>query len=433
MACPCCDNDQLIEYLYCQECGTYTEDLSLALSSKKTIGRVTRNKRKPNVEKPSNRFKLNPPPSPILMDREIKSATERIHSKETNRTLLEFQSKDGTLPEWRVQLQNAVRQRMLSEQTELKAEVIESDTPEHQAEDDDFFDNAEIIEVNRPPRTTEESSPANEDLLISALSRIEASREKYFISDTATSGSQSVAVAPAVAPDTETVREKTSVNFPVEEKTTIPVIEEEVAPEAEYDPKVDLYDTSELDPEFVPAKVASSFGKITPAKQELPVENEVEIETPTARTESTDAAPETIVYEDITAPFAFRFNAGLFDLLTSSFVSMFLMAPFVLLGGNWMSISGLFGFLTIFTIVSFLYLTTTVGLFGKSFGMHLFSLEMIHANGEEYPSFNQSAISSSLYLLSLASLGAGFITCLFDVERRAVHDIVSDTIIVREE
>ena len=435
MACPCCKSDQLVSVSYCRECGSCYEDHEVIIPGEERKSEV-KEKRNTNVERPSNRFKLNPPPSPVLMDQEIKSATDRIHSKETNRTLLEFQSKDGTLPEWRVQLQNAVRQRALGEETDSRPRGLESNgnyseqpiEPTNTVEDDDdFFDNAEIIEVNRVK--TEPN-----DLLSSALSRIDASREKYFIEEVSDFPRQSIgntatAVVAEVAPVIEDpIREKTSVNFPVEERV------EETAPEIDYDPKVNLYDTSELNPEFVPAKVTSSFGTITPAtREEIPEEEEaVQVAAP-AQTEEDLVAPETVVYEDVTAPFAFRFNAGLFDLLTTSFASMLLMAPFVLLGGNWMSISGLVGFLTIFTIVSFLYLTTTVGLFGKSFGMHLFSLEMIHSNGEEYPSFNQSAVSSSLYLLSVASLGAGFITCLFDDERRAVHDIVSETIIVREE
>ncbi len=64
--------------------------------------------------------------------------------------------------------------------------------------------------------------------------------------------------------------------------------------------------------------------------------------------------------------------------------------------------------------------------------MHLFSLEMIDADAEEYPTLHQAAVSSSVFLLSLAFGGAGFVTCLFDEDGRAIHDLVSNTLVVKE-
>jgi uncharacterized RDD family membrane protein YckC len=77
-------------------------------------------------------------------------------------------------------------------------------------------------------------------------------------------------------------------------------------------------------------------------------------------------------------------------------------------------------------------MTTAVGLFGKTFGMKLFSLELIDIEENDYPTFHQAAVSSSVYLLSLALGGTGFLTVPFTTDGRAVHDIVSGTIIVRE-
>ncbi len=69
---------------------------------------------------------------------------------------------------------------------------------------------------------------------------------------------------------------------------------------------------------------------------------------------------------------------------------------------------------------------------GKSFGMRLFSLELIDIEGEEYPTLHQAAVSSAVYLLSLAFGGVGFLTLAFNDEKRAVHDLVSGTIVVKE-
>jgi len=64
--------------------------------------------------------------------------------------------------------------------------------------------------------------------------------------------------------------------------------------------------------------------------------------------------------------------------------------------------------------------------------MKLFSLELIDADLNEYPSFHQAAVSSAVYLLSLPLGGLGFLTIFFNDEKRAAHDIVSGTIIVNE-
>ena len=136
--------------------------------------------------------------------------------------------------------------------------------------------------------------------------------------------------------------------------------------------------------------------------------------------------------EDDLAPFAMRFNAGLFDLIIGAFVSMILLAPFMLSGGEWLTFSGFLAFIATISVVMFVYLTTALGMTGRTLGMRLFSLELIDIEENEYPSFHQAAVSSSVYLLSLICGGIGFLPVLFNEEKRAVHDIVSGTIVVKE-
>ncbi|HEV7645901.1 MAG TPA: RDD family protein [Pyrinomonadaceae bacterium] len=132
------------------------------------------------------------------------------------------------------------------------------------------------------------------------------------------------------------------------------------------------------------------------------------------------------------APFAFRFNAGLFDFIISGFLSLLILSPFVMLGGNWFTVEGAFAFLVTCSIVMFLYITAAVGLIGRTLGMGLFSLEMIDAEDNDYPTFNQAAVSSCVYLLTLALGGIGFAAIFWNPERRAVHDLISGTMVVRE-
>ena len=135
--------------------------------------------------------------------------------------------------------------------------------------------------------------------------------------------------------------------------------------------------------------------------------------------------------EDL-APLSMRFNAGLFDLIIAVSVSMLALSPFALAGGDWFSRAGVLTFIGTCAIVTFAYLTAAVGFFGKTLGMRLFALELVDAEANEYPSIHQAAVSSSVYILSIIFAGIGFVPMLFNDERRAAHDLLSGTIIVRE-
>ena len=127
-----------------------------------------------------------------------------------------------------------------------------------------------------------------------------------------------------------------------------------------------------------------------------------------------------------------RFNAGFFDLIIGGFTSLLLLAPFMITGGDWLTFTGLLAFLATLSIVMFVYLTTTIGFYGRTFGMRIFSLEVVDINGENYPTLHQAAVSSAVYILSLVFGGAGFLTMLFNRDKRAAHDLISGTMVVKE-
>ena len=135
---------------------------------------------------------------------------------------------------------------------------------------------------------------------------------------------------------------------------------------------------------------------------------------------------------DDLAPFSMRFGAGLFDLIIGGFATAILLSPLMLSGGSWMSLSGVLAFSAALAIVLFVYLTLTVGFTGRTFGMRLFSIEMVDAEENAYPTLHQAAVSASVYLLSIALGGIGFLPVLFNDEKRAAHDILSGTILIRE-
>ncbi len=439
MICPGCNKESFYDVSICVTCGTMVNDsIREELASK--ITRIENKlapqiilKGNPAVQNKAIQAKIEPKSNEISVK---DTKTTEISVSQTSPTLVEFQSKNPQLPEWRLQLQNAVKQRF--SQNETNSETI-SQTETISAVKNYQTQGNTALKVEAEAVTNPDEV---ENLhLKKALERIERSRKTFLkiepekpkekVEENSKSNNHKLRIAtkedkPAPLPK----EQKSSVNFPTKPK---------LVPKPEQENKINLYDTSELDPEFIPAKVSSSFEK-TPTvnleKEEPKAESEIKVETKVEtkdeiveKKETTDI--ESAEIEDM-APFSLRFNAGLFDMIIGSFLSLILLSPFMLLGGNWFTIAGFFAFLATCSIVMFIYQTTTIGIFGKTFGMHLFSLEMIDIDGESYPTFHQAAVSSSIYLLSLAFFGLGFITSFFDEEKRSIHDIVSGTLVVKE-
>ena len=367
----------------------------------------------PNKTLPS----VAPTPTSMPVSEIPRAKTTDIAAQPTSPTLVEFHSKNSTIPEWRLQLQNAVRQRQ--GQARIATEFVVEPDIAPRAKLVTSGANALKAEVVEAPKPATQKNPD----LARALERIEQSRRKFLVEEEA---AQSAPSAPKtgknyrfhIAPKTNEANVSPDevilpvVSFPKPRLAALPRMEKE------------KLDTNKLPP--IPAQVAGSFaappvvlGKTVAGKIRLAEENNIAV------------VEETEEYDDCPT-FAMRFNAGLFDLIIGSFVSLCLLAPFMLMGGNWLSGAGFFAFAATVAIVMFVYLTTAVGFYGRTFGMQLFSLELVDIEGEEYPTFHQAAVSSSVYLLSLAFGGLGFLTVLFNEEKRAAHDLVSKTIIVKE-
>jgi uncharacterized RDD family membrane protein YckC len=108
------------------------------------------------------------------------------------------------------------------------------------------------------------------------------------------------------------------------------------------------------------------------------------------------------------------------------------MSPFILAGGDWSTAGGVMVFIGVWAFVLFVYMTACLGFIGKTLGMRLFSLELVDAFENEYPTLQQAAINSAVYLVTLPLAGAGFLTVFYNEENRALHDLVSGTIQVKE-
>ena len=382
---------------------------------------------------------LMPSSSAITLPPVKRQITSDLVAPKTSPTLVEFQTKTASLPDWRLQLQNAVQQRRggqampavsknngLSFPTNggaaLKVEPVPATIPEPETRISDPRVANAMRRIAESRKTFSEPGAAPKKMPPAKPAQL-----RSFPFDVISSnGRAATAAAPArIAPP---------VDAPPKPRLVVPP------------PVADKRDTNKLPP--LPDRIervveigepVTEVNELVFAKAEsggLPAEF-AEINRIRIRAENEEIAEpdQTDIYDDDIddlAPFSMRFGAGLFDLIIGAFVAMLLLSPFAFTGASWSTASGILTFAATWAIVSFLYMTISVGFFGKTMGMRLFSLEIVDALENEYPTLHQSAISSSIFLISLAFAGTGFITAFFNEERRAIHDLLSGTIIVRE-
>lgn len=381
-----------------------------------------------------------PPASPVSENtpaapnpKPARTITTELNRQKTSPTLVEFQTKNATLPEWRLQLQNAVRHRKVSGSNEngqagadvtayqaqlvtsganaLKAEFVEETAPKPQIEHEDPRVVNALKRIDRSLKTfLPEASPAKP-----APAKIPEARNYPF------NVVSRNAAQPVRAPEV-----KASVNVPPKPRL-VPTVT----------PRKTGYDTNKLPPISAEEQISSLDMPVSlpipkPAKNEV-FESKVG-EAPQFIEEAIETEIELAESDEIDdlAPFATRFNAGLFDLIIGLFASLIILSPIAFVGGNWMSGAGLLTLVGTCSIVMFVYLTLSLALFGRTAGMKLFSLELVDADLNEYPSFRQAAVSSAVYLLTLPLGGLGFLTMFFNDEKRAAHDLFSGTIIVTQ-
>lgn len=447
MNCPSCHRNLASTLSVCFSCGTMLNDsVREELALKISPLNKTEKPREIPMELPKQTFVMpTAPKEPILVAPPIKPIevnhpqTKEIMTKPTSPTLVDFQSKNATLPDWRLQLQNSVRKR-IDEQKSSSSEVqvVKQTAPRRISQQ--FTSGAtalktEFIEEDQPVHS---ANPT----IANALRRIEESRKRYLASDTP------IEIQPAAQAHTTVKQFPVSTNKSLEflpkqdqaEFSEIPLRPNVV--QFSNEPKSENYDTSKLPKLPPPAKISSSFEKpVTVEYKKVEIDlDEYEDNIHRTASNEVEAYSESQIVENIEeeaeiddcAPIALRFNAAIFDLLIGSFLSLILLSPFMLLNGKFFSFGGFFAFLATCAIVMFIYMTTTVAFLGRTFGMRLFALEIVDIEENEYPTLHQAAVSSSVYLLSLAFGGLGFLTMLLNNEKRAAHDLISKTIVLKE-
>ncbi len=354
--------------------------------------------------------------------------TRHIASRHTSQTLVEFQNRNAAVPEWRLELQNVVRKRAAGVDTPSAESSPAQQRPSAPA--------AVHTEIGT-------SGAAANERVASALRRVEASRKAFLPPSAARAFPTPARPSTPIRNFHLNVVSRTAdspVSRPPEVREMSAPPKPTLVPQVEV--KKNGFDTNKLPPlseiiekSPVSAPETQTAKEVEPApfKQAIPLaiettESPIILDTPESEP---DFEREFDEVDDL-ATFSMRFGSGLFDMIIVGFAALIILSPLLVDGGPWFTLTGILTFVGSLAILSFLYSTAAIGIWGCTLGMRIFSLELIDSEENAYPSIQQAALNSAVFLVSFAFAGAGFLTIPFSRERRALHDIASRTIMVRE-
>lgn len=451
MTCPVCKRELAPTLSICYACGTMVQDsvreelaTKIGRASKPLEFRIVEEAEKVTARAEPDLVAFAEPepvaatPHPPIIERPQVvervarprgEQTERI-SRHTSQTLVGFQNPKSNVPDWRLQLQNAIRQRKAEPAIEQQPLIPGLHT--HLVTNGANALKAQFI-AEPEPEPVRSANPRLEN----AMKRIEDSRRKF-----ANTPEPAKVATPAPAKTypfnvVENSRTADAALVVAKPATVNTIPKPRLVSSTNVTPRKGL-DTNKLPPiaEIAPAPIAVAPAVVETIEAPVHEFEPIKIEIPHAEIEAAEIEaplmePEVEEIDDL-APLSTRFTAGLFDVIIAGFGTAILMSPLFVRGGEWLSVSGIIAIAAAFGIVMFTYLTVGIGLRGRTLGMKIFSLEVIDIEANEYPTFHQSAVRAAVFLLGLPLLGIGFLPTFFNEERRAAHDLVSGTILVRE-
>jgi uncharacterized RDD family membrane protein YckC len=126
-----------------------------------------------------------------------------------------------------------------------------------------------------------------------------------------------------------------------------------------------------------------------------------------------------------------RFFSGTVDLLVIAIMVSPAVAAMYYSGSKWADPKtiGILSGITAATM--FAYLTVCIAMTGRTLAMRLFKMRTIDLRTGLIPTGGQSITRAITYVFSLALLGLGIAYAVIDPDKRAVHDKLSKTIVIR--
>jgi uncharacterized RDD family membrane protein YckC len=330
--------------------------------------------------------------SPVLPEK----ITETKAIKSNTSSLIAFPGTTrSTVPEWRRELGERVRevQERKAREAALECENAPTETPSPQLE---------LL-----PKV---ESPALNPLVAAALQRIERAhaRPQY-------AGNVAVATVEEYEPEPE-------VSLNIATAPDEPVFEEEINVNDSPSTPERVHNLA-----VVPALVTDELTAAPKPKRLIRDDNDPALN-------YLDSLPTTVgvdVRRHESAPILRRIVGGIVDLLVIGVLVLPVYGLIQVNQLNWQEPRTIGFAAASFMVVSFLYLTISTALTGRTVGMRLSSLRVVDARTGLIPTGGQSAKRAFIYLLSLAPAAIPLMYTLIDRDRLAPHDRVSRTAVVR--
>ncbi|HEX8144920.1 MAG TPA: RDD family protein [Pyrinomonadaceae bacterium] len=331
-------------------------------------------------------------------------------------TLIEFPGAGrAARPQWRKQLSERVRE--IQERRAREAEEAARRPQEQPAAEPP----AQQLGLVPPP-----DLPQINPLVAAALRRIERARQSYPpATRTRGGGGAATAVARVVEDDYQPVTTPAT----LEAQASMPLQKPDKAlveksPEAAREHGLVVISTAQP----LAARVEVAQTEVTTRHAAEAIDEAILDST---HAQEAEALPVIEPYDD-RAPLHRRVVAAVIDLMVVAFASSPFSAIIELTNGNWadMRVAGSMG--GIILVITFLYLTASTALSGRTWGMSLLSLRPVDAETGLPPTTRQAMARAILFMFSLATAGLGILYALYDAEGRAAHDHFSGTVVVRE-
>lgn len=328
-------------------------------------------------------------------------------------SLIEFPGNSRTVPEWRKQLSQRVR-----EVQEQRAREAEEARALNRA--------AEAVSCALPSGQLElvpdlEQTPMN-PIVSKALERVERARRP----EPSSNGFTATGTAPALTPEEEGTETEVSDARPSETKPKLTIVTPvTVGPEAS-EPVVD-------EPSIAAPATSESIAEQaqTRSRPVRVISGSIE-DAALSYVESCLSVPVLAcdTRNDV-AGLGRRTASGTLDLLLIALMVSPAALAIELSSGNWLDtrVIGLMAGITVVTM--FAYLTLSIALTGRTLSMRALSLRTIDLRTGLIPTGGQAIRRSISYIFSLALLGLGLAYAFIDPDGRTVPDRFSHTIVIR--
>ena len=327
--------------------------------------------------------------------------------QEKKSTLIEFPGVTrSAVPEWRKELSERVREVQERRAREAAREAAEDERRRLEA-----AVNAPQLELLPPTEM-----PAINPLVAAALKRIERAHQT---APTETRPARSnLATAIAYAP----AREDNDMNETVGPPTT----------QLTFEPEITVHEETPAVEKTHLVVVPPSEPAPAPAPAPRPAKRLIRDDPNDPALNYLDSISRNLRVDDSGMQSASAFRRVISALLDLIFCAM-ISSPVALAAhytGNNLQETRVIAILAgTFVVVTFIYLTLTTALTGRTWAMRLLSLKIIDTKTRLIPTGGQSIGRSFVYLISLATV-LGILSALFSREGYAAHDRISRTAVV---